>query len=107
MIIRRCKGIFMDDEKDLHWFGEWVPIYGVFYNDEEKAREFLKSWKESLLAKLHTMTQFGEDHWIEREIDCCPVDARQPFKTIGLKVCLKGNFPCNYGYFSPRELGDL
>jgi len=89
----------MTEEKDLHWFGEWVP----FEDDEEKeeAIKYLTLWKKYLLKKFSTMTQFGHDQIIVR-----PCNGILSYHKIGIKICLKGNFPSDYGYLSPRELGE-
>ena len=86
-----------------HYFGEWVP----FENEEEKqdARKYLELWKKFILKKLNIMNQIHADHWIEREFVYDMYLNTYPYQTLGLKICLTGDLPRNFGYLTPRELG--
>jgi hypothetical protein len=50
------------------------------------------------------MNQIHADHWIERDVE--PLQfCISPYKTLALKICLKGEYPELAGYLKPRELG--
>ena len=55
----------MTEEKDLHWFAEWVPVEYENAEDMKKAKEYLELWKYFIGRKLSGM-EFKEESWIER-----------------------------------------
>lgn len=97
----------MDTEKE-HWFAEWV----YFENDEEKedAYKYLALWKKFLLRKLKGMIQKGDDQIIIRSYSYS--ESMSPITypnlpTIGIKICMEGEYPKCFGYLDPKELGEL
>lgn len=91
-----------------HWFGEWV----YFENDEERedVYKYLTLWKRFLLRKLSGMTQKGSDQIILRPSNCTESMDSLTYNnlpTIGIKICMVGEYPDCFGYLSSKEIGEL
>lgn len=80
----------MTEDKNLHWFANWKPIW--IETDINEVKEYLQTWKKVVLNTYPQMIQVDGDHWIERDIIEWEGLINTPPKTLALKICLKGEF---------------
>lgn len=102
LTLEDCDEMPSDDE---YWFGHWLPIWPE--TNEEKVRKDLKKWKQVVLSTYPGLTQIGDDHWIERVIENWFETVNTPYKTIALKICLKGTLPDNVERFTSIEIKNI